>query len=288
MKLIADSGSTKTDWCLCMDSRIIRASTAGMNAAIQDEEQLREVVGKELLQALSHQNAGSSPFDDTAKPIHIYYYGAGCVGKNSCRVDAVLREVFGEEAHITVNSDLVGAAIALLGDDEGIACILGTGSNSCLFDGKQIVKQTPPMGYILGDEGSGAVLGRRFLNALFKSQLLNEVKEEFLATTHLALPDIIERVYRSAMPNRFLASLSPFIAQHLHIAEVEQLVIDNFRDFMTKNIQPYHRPELPINAVGSIAVVYEKQLREAAEKEQLFIGKVLKAPMDELIKYHTT
>jgi len=287
MRLIADGGSTKTDWCLQMDKHVIRLSTGGMNATIQTDEQLMLVVKGELLPAIKSQNVDISALLHQAEPTHIYYYGAGCIGENAARMEAILRKVFSKDAIITVRSDLFGAAIALLGDSEGIAAILGTGSNSCLFDGKRIVCQTPPMGYILGDEGSGAVLGRCFLNALFKQRLPLSLKEEFIETQKMPLSDVLQAVYRQPIPNRFLASLSPFIAQHLHIEEVKQLVIDNFRDFIAKNIAPYHRPDLPINAVGSIATVYETQLNNAAELEHLTIGKIIKQPMEELVKYHT-
>lgn len=287
IKLIADSGSTKTDWCLAIDTQLVKFSTGGMNAAIQTDEQLCEIIEGDLLNTLTSHNVSISRLSEDANPIHIYYYGAGCVGENAVRVANILHETFGKNASIEVNSDMVGAARGLLKDTYGIACILGTGSNSCLYDGERIIQQTPPMGYILGDEGSGAVLGRLFLNALFKSQLPHYLKEKFTQYTNQNLSDILKEVYQKPAPNRFLASLSPFIAQHIDIKEVEDIVIDNFHAFLTKNILPYHRIDLPINAIGSIATIYEKQLRCAAEKEHLSIGKIIKAPIDELVKFHT-
>ena len=161
---------------------------------------------------------------------------------------------------------MLGAAKALLGNDEGIACILGTGANSCLYDGKTIIANIPPMGYILGDEGSGAVLGRTFLNRLYKEghTATQQIFEEYTALT---LADIIQRVYREPAPNRFLASIAPFIKEHINEPWIEETVEDNFRLFFKRNFARYNRPDLPCSFVGSIAFYFEEQLRAAAKKE---------------------
>lgn len=286
-KLIVDSGSTKTDWCFMTDKQQTLITTSGINAATESDKQIEEVVRGELLQALAQQNVDLSAFEDDGEEAEIHYYGAGCVGKNSQRIATILSETFGEEAQIEVDSDLVGAAIALLGRNEGIACILGTGSNSCLFDGNKIVKQTPPLGYILGDEGSGAVLGRNFLNALFKKKLPNNVAETFAKECRMTLPEVIQKVYRDALPNRFLASMSTFIARHLNIPEIEALVVGNFQNFIENNIKPYNRADLAINAIGSIAVVYEEQLRKAATLCGMSIGKIERSPISGLVNFYT-
>ena len=184
---------------------------------------------------------------------------------------------------IEAHSDLLGAARALCGDSEGLACILGTGANSCLYDGEKIVANTPPLGYILGDEGSGAVLGKRFLNALYKGQLSNETKSDFEAEMRMTLTEVIERVYRQSLPNRWLASLSPFIHSRLDDPAVEALVVDNFSDFIARNIEPYHRRDLPLQAVGSIAFYYRDQLSQAANKVGYAVGKILRSPLDGML-----
>ena len=191
-----------------------------------------------------------------------------------------------DKAQIHVQSDLMAAARALCGNQPGIACILGTGSNSCLYDGESIVKNISPMGFILGDEGSGAVLGKHFINYLFKGNSSHQLMKEFTEETGLTMTDIINKVYREPLPNRFLASLAPFIHAHLDDLDVRNLVIDNFRMFFVRNIQHYQSPHLKVNAVGSIAYYFKDCLQEAAIQEGYELGIVLKSPMDGLIKYH--
>jgi N-acetylglucosamine kinase-like BadF-type ATPase len=181
----------------------------------------------------------------------------------------LLGEAFGPSPATEAHSDLLGAARALCGRAEGLACILGTGSNSCLFDGSRIVANTPPLGYILGDEGSGAVLGKLFLNALYKGVIGSETKKAFEEENRMTLAEVIERVYRQPLPNRWLASLSPFIHSRLSDPAVEALVTDSFSTFIARNIDPYRRRDLPINAVGSIAFYYKEQLCQAAAEAGL-------------------
>ena len=162
------------------------------------------------------------------------------------------------------------------GRNEGIASILGTGANSCLYDGDSIVQNTPALGYILGDEGSGAVLGRNFINAIFKNPLLADVRDDFLTTQQLTMADIIQRVYRQPMGNRFLASTSLYIGQHLDNPLLRQLVTDNFRQFFKNNIKPYNRPDLPVHFIGSMA----------ACSEGFILGQIMHSPMAGLLEYH--
>ena len=169
------------------------------------------------------------------------------------------------------------------GCDEGIACILGTGANSCVYDGNEITANVPPLGYILGDEGSGAVLGRMFINALFKCGLSAELRDEFLCETGLTLADIINKVYREPMANRFLASTSLFIHNHLDNNDLRTLVVDNFKAFFRRNVSLYGRRDLPVGAVGSIAFYYKTELLEAARSEGFEVVKVIKSPMDGLV-----
>ena len=179
----------------------------------------------------------------------------------------------------------MGAAHALCGHQEGIACILGTGANSCLYDGERIVQNTPALGYILGDEGSGAVLGRKFINALYKGRLPQGLREAFEQEMNLTMSTVIQRVYKEPQANRFLASLSLFIGKHLDVPEVRQLVVENFRDFLRNNVKPYGRPELPVSFVGSMAYHYESELREAVQLEGLVVGKILKRPGSSLVRF---
>jgi N-acetylglucosamine kinase-like BadF-type ATPase len=281
MKLIADSGSTKTDWTLLTEGgdQRCRISTQGINPVHQPSAVIRKVLADELLPQL--------PADIPS--LDVFFYGAGCSGAYADTLSADLKAVLsGSVAQLTVHvaSDLLAAARALCGRSEGIACILGTGANSCLYDGCDIVGNIPPLGYILGDEGSGAVLGRRFINALYKEELPHSLLQEFLSETALTYADIIDRVYRQPLANRFLASLSTFIHAHLEVEGVRALVVDNFRDFLRKNVAKYRRPELPVHAIGSIAFCYREELQEAVRCEGLTLGTVLKSPMEGLLTYH--
>jgi N-acetylglucosamine kinase-like BadF-type ATPase len=199
---------------------------------------------------------------------------------------SLLQEAFPHAKQVEAHSDLLGAARALCGHNYGIASILGTGANSCLYDGKAIVRNTPALGYILGDEGSGGVLGKHFLHELYKGVLSENIRSEFEQEYGLTMADVIQRVYREPMPNRFLASFAPFIHRHLSDAAVTRLVVDNFRDFFRYNIRPYGHPEMPVSFVGSMAWYFRDQLAEAADAEGFCLGKILQSPIEGLITYH--
>ena len=276
MELIADSGSTKTDWCLLEDNtKVVKITTQGINPYHMDANKIKDILLSQLIPNLWEATA--------KKGINVIrYYGAGCTPAMCPTMEGIVREVFPEVTDIEVGSDLLGAAKALCGDSEGIACILGTGSNSCLYDGKEIVGNVSPMGYILGDEGSGAVIGKTFIGELYKGQHQDFIPV-FEKETGLTLEEIIRWVYREPVPNRFLASLSTFI--HKHIEEnswIETMIIDCFRLFFQRNVSHYGRPDLPVNFVGSIAFYYREQLEKAARLENFAIGKVMKAPLQSL------
>lgn len=292
MILIADSGSTKTDWMLRGETATRQFHTQGINPIHQSDEQILDILRGELLPQLISLNQLSA----------IKFYGSGVRPDQEERVEQLLREAFSSlksivpftspslplhspfaPLSIEAHSDLLGAARALCGDSEGLACILGTGANSCLYDGEKIVANTPPLGYILGDEGSGAVLGKRFLNALYKGHLGNEIKSDFEAEMQMTLTEVIERVYQQPLPNRWLASLSPFIHSRLDDPAVEALVVDNFSDFIARNIEPYHRRDLPLQAVGSIAFYYRDQLSQAAVQAGYKVGTILRSPLDGML-----
>ena len=281
MILIADSGSTKTDWILRGETATRQFHTQGINPIHQSDGQILDILRDELLPQL--------PLNQISA---VEFYGSGVRPDQEERMERLLREAFSSlnsivplhsplsPLSIEAHSDLLGAARALCGKSEGLACILGTGANSCLYDGEKIVANTPPLGYILGDEGSGAVLGRLFLNALYKGHLSTDTKIDFEAAMQMSLSDVIERVYRQPLPNRWLASLSPFIHSRLDDPDVESLVIDNFSAFIARNIEPYRRRDLPLQAVGSIAFFYKDQLCKAAKKAGYAVGKILRSPLE--------
>jgi N-acetylglucosamine kinase-like BadF-type ATPase len=277
MKLIADSGSTKTDWALVENGMVLgKFQTQGINPFHQDDATIITILQDELLPHLSTFN---SPV------LTLYFYGSGLREEQKLRMNALFKKTF-PSGTIFLESDLLGAARALCGREEGIACILGTGANSCLYDGEKIVQNTPPLGYVLGDEGSGAVLGRLFMNAIFKDPQFVEIRELYMKETGLTMPLIINKVYREPLANRFLASTSAFIHQHLEFRPLRQMVVDNFRSFFQRNLVQYQRRDLPVHAVGSIAFNYQEELKEAAEKEGFTIGHLLATPMEGLIEYH--
>lgn len=267
--LVADSGSTKTDWVLGAK----RFSTQGINPFHQSSGAILAILHHELLPQIDVERVGE-----------VQFYGSGVRPELEPVMVGLLRQCFTRADRIEAHSDLLGAARALCGRHEGIACILGTGSNSCLFDGERIVANTPPLGYILGDEGSGAVLGLRFLNALYKERLPQSLRADFERAMQTDIPQIIDRVYRQPLANRWLASLSPFIHDHIALPEVEAIVVGNFRDFIRTNIAPYRRRDLCLNAVGSIAHFYRLQLEQAATAEGYTLGIIARSPLDNFSK----
>lgn len=270
MRIIADSGSTKCTWIIDGANETTRLRTAGINAAQYTDQQIRAV-----LDTLPQQEGVEE----------VYFYGAGCgpsFPEASDRLRRILAERFATE-RVTVESDLQAAVLALYGEGEGIACILGTGANSCHCRDGKIVHNVPPLGYVLGDEGSGAVLGRNLLNAVFKGRI--PLREELLAACGMTYEEIIRRVYREPAANRFLASLAPFIHEHIGMPQVREMVLASFRDFARNNLAGY--PEgLTVSFIGGIAAHFAELLREALATEGYRVEKIVESPAEGLVKYH--
>ena len=296
MILIADSGGSKTDWALISlptdnSKCVLKVRTQGLNPFHQSKDVILKALEEELMPALykAAEQSGtfSKEYDIAEKVTQIAFYGAGCTRVLSPIVGEALATAF-PSASIKVESDLLGAAHAVCGHEEGIACILGTGANSCLYDGEQIVANIPPLGYILGDEGSGAVLGKMLLNGIFKGDLSAEIRDLYLEWSGLTYPEIIDKVYRQPLANRFLAGSSKFIKENLQCAELEGLVRYNFDTFFKKNILKYTVSSIRvISAVGGIASAFEEQLRASADSFGYQVGKVLSSPIDGLIEYYS-
>ncbi|MBO7554218.1 MAG: ATPase [Bacteroidaceae bacterium] len=277
MKLIADSGSTKTDWCLMDGSTVMkRIKTKGINPFFETE--------KEIEYELSNALVPKIPRGTKIEAIH--FFGAGCTPEKSPILARALMMQVSDEARVEVCSDMVGAARALCGNEPGIVCILGTGSNSCEYDGKKIVKNVSPLGFILGDEGSGAVLGKILIGDLLKNQLGEELKEKFLTQFHLTTAEIIDRVYRQPFPNRFLASLQPFLEENLDNEAIFYLVMEAFSHFIARNVMQYDYQHLPVHFTGSVAYAYRKVLEKSAELTGIQLGIITNSPMEGLIKYY--
>ncbi len=291
MILIADSGGTKTDWAIVTKNcQPVVVSTQGINPVHQSHEEIVKILHDELISSLeAHseiQRLRSASILTPEFPFAVYFYGSGVRPELQPQMKSILHKLFPQSGVVEVNSDLLGAAHALCGHHEGIACILGTGANSCLYDGKSIIQHTPALGYILGDEGSGSALGKRFVHDLYCGRLSEKLKVIFEEETGLTLPEIINRVYRKPLANRFLASLSDFVGRHLNDEALRNVVVNNFIDFFNVHILPYQRPELPVSFVGSVAWHYQDELREAAAAAHFQIGTVLKTPLADLVKYH--
>lgn len=276
MILIADSGSTKTDWGVVRQGKFkMLINTKGINPYFQSEEEIRS----ELLYSLM-------PHLDNESVEAVHFYGAGCTSDKAGIVCRALESVVKTD-NIEVNSDLLAAARGICKSEAGIVCILGTGSNSCFFDGKQIAVQIPPLGFILGDEGSGAVLGKLLVGNVLKGMTSTELKKKFMKQFDLTVAQIINRVYREPFPNRFLASLSPFLAENIKDPQLHEMVLDSFIAFFERNVKRYNYKTYQSHFTGSVAFYYKEILLEAAKKAGVKIGSIMKSPMPGLISYHT-
>ena len=281
MILIVDSGSSKTDWCFATSrSEYITIQTDGINPAVQSQEEMTRIIHGQLIAATRLRGI------DLYALGSVFFYGAGCTSELSLSVASILHGCLGDSVDVHVASDLLAAAHALCGHSEGIACILGTGSNSCLYDGEKITAHTPALGYILGDEGSGSALGKALLNGILKGWLPQKLGEDILEEARLNQADIIEKVYRRNAPNRFLASLSKYILPRIGIPEIEELVVGNFELFVKICLTPYKTAAPILNAIGSIAYYYKPQLCKAAERHGYTIGKIMKSPIEGLLDYY--
>lgn len=274
--LIADSGATKTDWCAVAGGKIEkRFETKGISPIYQSQEEIAEEIRREVYPLLKNHSIAS-----------IHFYGSGCIPEKTEIVRNTIRTSFPMEK-IEVYSDLVAAAHALCGHNPGIACILGTGSNSCQWNGTQIVKQVSPLGFILGDEGSGANLGKLLVGDALKNQLTAGLKEKLLEQYALTPAKVIEKVYRQPFPSRFLASLAPFVLQHIDDKTVYRVAETAFSAFFERNIRQYDYRSNKVHFVGSIAHHFEKYLHPIAESKGIQIGGILKSPMEGLISYYS-
>ena len=278
--LVADGGSTKTDWCLAVPHREPQLfRTRGLNPALLEPPAIREILQTELLPRLAPHLQG--PETET----HIYYYGAGCLPSVCDKMGQALTGLF-PRSTAEVHSDLLGAARALCGHEAGIACILGTGSNSCRYDGQDIVQHVSPLGYILGDEGSGTALGKRLIGDWLKGLLDEELSRKLAESYGWDEADIIRKGYREPEANRFLASFTPFLKTHRTHPDAHRILTDCFKAFFERNIMAYHPGSLAVHFVGSIAAIFHQELEEAAGIYDIRIGNILKEPIDRMVNYH--
>ncbi len=275
MKIIAESSSTRTEWAIGDGDQIVEhAFTTGMNPYFQSRRELSHCIRLELPEAFFRRRWE-----------HVYFYGAGCANKEKNKImESSLVAQF--RTPVTVESDLLGAARGLLVRRPGLACILGTGSNSCLYDGNEIVKRVAPLGYILGDEGSNAYLGKRFIADMLKeiapADLIRAFYEKYMVTSNM----LMDEVYTNPLPNRSLAKYAAFLAEHIDNAYVYQLVYSGFMSFFMRNIAAYDYKAQPLCFVGSTGVRFREILDRAAADFGVEIEKVIPYSMPGLVEYH--
>jgi len=277
MILIADGGSTKTDWRLIKEGREYKqVQTPGFNPYLVGSDEIEALLWKEL-----------QPYIDNNAISTVYYYGAGCsTPVKNMIVENAFEKIF-PNARIHISHDLLAASHALCGDKEGIAAILGTGSNSCFYDGKDITDGIFSLGYFFGDEGSGAYLGKQLLTAYLHKELPADVEERFKDEYSMSLESILDAVYTKPAPSRFLASFSRFINNNRDHPYIYNLLAEAFRSFYKYQVCCYARhKEVPVHFVGSVAYHYKEILTEIGLEFGIKTGKFIKAPIDGLVEYH--
>ena len=276
IKLIADSGATKAEWCLLDNNKKKTIFTQGISPYFLDTNQITELLMKELKPKLKNVQVDE-----------IYYYGTGCANPNNARsVKKAVSKVF-EKAKVEVNHDLMAAARALCGREKGIACILGTGSNSCYYDGKKIIKNSPGLGYVLGDEGSGAYLGKKVIQYYLYGTFDNDLRARFDAAFTTNTSEILENVYKKPMPNRYLAGFCRFLAENRGHYMIENIIEDGLNDFFFNHLCKYKETwTLPVSFAGGVAFGFQDVLKQLCMSYEFEMGKVMKNPMEWLVEYH--
>ncbi len=277
MFLIADSGSTKTEWALIEKGNVVqKILTKGFNPYYYQKA--------DFISDLKTSLSGQMAFNKIEK---VFFYGAGCSSVSNCSmVEVSLKAVF-SDALIKVEHDLFAAGLALLGDDKGIACILGTGSNSCLWENKKILDNVPALGYMLGDEGSGTHIGKLLLKGILLGEADTELSKTFYNSFNLSFDSILEKVYKEANPNLFYSSISPFANKHIDNAFCTFIVKQSFTKFIDRYISKYEGAQsLPVSFVGSVAFYFQDMLKLVLEENNMSLGKILREPMEGLIEYH--
>lgn len=277
MILIADGGSTKTDWRLLRDGQEYKqVQTTGFNPYLVSSLEIEEILWKEL-----------QPYIDNKNVSKIYYYGAGCsTATKNQSVESAFEKVFAN-ARISIDHDLLGAARALCGKEAGIAAILGTGSNSCLYDGNKITDHIFSLGYFFGDEGSGAFMGKQLISAYLHNELPADLADKLAAQYTKSKESILDAVYNKPAPSRFLASFSTFIKENRNHPYILEIILNNFRQFYKYQVLCYpNYKDVPVNFTGSVAFHYQDLLHQVGSEFGAVTGRIIQAPIDGLVGYH--
>jgi glucosamine kinase len=274
--LIADSGATKAEWCLLQNGKKKNLFTQGISPYFLSTEQIIELLEAELMKKL--RNAGVE---------QVFYYGTGCASPaNAQIVKKALKKLF-PGARVEVQTDLMAAARAVCGREKGLACILGTGSNSCYYNGKKIVSNSPGIGYVLGDEGSGAYLGRKVIQYYLYNTYDEDLRARFDARFVTTASEILDNVYKKPLPNRYLAGFTLFLAENRGHYMIENIIEDGLNDFFFQHLCKY--PEvwkLPVSFVGSVAHGFRDVIADLCSSYEFELGTILKNPMQGLVQYH--
>ncbi len=276
-RLIADSGATKTEWCLLGNGKRKTIITQGISPYFLNTAQITELLQKELIPKLKKERVDE-----------IFYYGTGCANPVNAKSvkKALLKVLPGSKVEVT--HDLMAAARSLCGREKGVACILGTGSNSCYYDGRKIVKNSPGLGYVLGDEGSGAYLGKKVIQYYLYGTFDDELRGRFDLTYTTNTAEILENVYKKPLPNRYLAGFARFLAENRGHYMIENIIEDGLNDFFFNHLCKYRETwTLPVHFTGSVAFGFKDVLQQLCDSYEFELGRVIKAPMEGLIEYHS-
>lgn len=279
MILIADSGSTKTAWCLISgNQRVKDITTKGINPFYQTEEEIEAELKNTLCQEIGGENKINS----------VYFYGAGCADSQiNNKLAKTLQQVLKSDK-AEVSSDMLGAARGIFKHQKGIACIMGTGSNSAYYDGNEIVKSIPAGGFIIGDEGSGAVLGKTLIADYIKNQMPENILAEFKKFYNGTYLDVVNHVYKQPFPNRWLANFTKFMYEKREDDYIHNMIVNSFTLFFNRNIKQFDSwKNMEVGFVGSIAYYFEKELKEAAQKCEITVSEIYQNPIEGLIEYHS-
>ncbi len=275
--LIADSGATKAEWSLVGAGKTKTITTQGISPYFLDTTQISELLKKELIPKIRGERIDE-----------VFYYGTGCANPANARSVAKAIRSQLPQAKVDVTHDLLAAARALCGHEKGIACILGTGSNSCFYNGKKMVKNSPGLGYVLGDEGSGAYLGKKVLQYYLYGTFDEELRGRFDLTYMTNTTEILENVYKKPLPNRYLAGFAKFLAENRGHFMIENIIEDGLNDFFFNHLCKYREIwQMPVNFVGGVAYGFRDVLQDLCNAYEFQLGIVLKKPMSGLIEYHS-
>lgn len=276
--LIADSGSTKTEWVLVNQEGKEFFKSDGLNPYFRTHGQLSEAIKNGVKNSLKNTQVDE-----------IFFYGSGSGNESRKAIlQNAIRENF-PESEIHIESDMLGAAIACFGKKEGVACILGTGSNSCVYDGKEIVKSIPSLGFVFGDEGSGGYFGKRILNAYYYKTMPVDLRNALEETSDMSLESVLHKIYEEPQANRFVASFSKILGDYREHPFIKNMVRKGFEAFADKQLAYFEESkEKKIGFVGSIASVYQEILEEVLTERGMDLSIVVRKPLDRLVDFHTS